>query len=714
MASGSGPQLQLFPTPQKWPQRTTSRRTNPFRPAHPEPIMEKMEHAKAPADFHELVIHVSSAPNSPVIASPERAHTASTPPQAYSNFSPPQRSASRASRAPSPVSHPPQSRSVSPAFPPPQSRSITPALPPRAVSPLATIQTNVSPNPNHFVSPATSETTQTYLSPDRNRAASPAFSDTQSTFSPVDRARMVSPAFSDAPTLVYQNGVLTDTSPIQASEPAIMRSIFPTYNVNLPLSHQEYRPMHALPNLQIPMNKISRPTYSPAPVPSTSAPPYSTPANELGSLWDAANGQGSQYAPRTYTLAMHRSSDPASSSSSQTSDKSISFGPSASEPFYTLAQSTKRPTDSENMESNHAEVLIHRKHPNQQQSLPTAHLTVSPPPPPSISHDIIDEGQSILITTIYPKLAALAALDAAAQSPAAHSIAQFDPDATSPAAQRLAENAVREAAEKECCDLVWTRGSSPSGVGQYMLQHPTLGFFPITVEGDVSRGFASSMGPSSPYAHSANASGKIYLLNPFANPFSSIPGNASHAITPAEDAVLAKLDFANGGMLTLEAAGLRHLGNPHLIDVAVATLLSVAVAESKRGVDPRLVFLAPPSRSSSPAARSKASSKSSPTLGSATASPKEKGKGWWRQGSLKGKEKVREMDIEMMMPGEKKEKEKKTEGEHELPGVTRMVFTVVKFGAKAVVLILTVVFKVVGGVVIWATRRVDKMETAER
>jgi hypothetical protein len=239
-----------------------------------------------------------------------------------------------------------------------------------------------------------------------------------------------------------------------------------------------------------------------------------------------------------------------------------------------------------------------------------------------------------LLTTIFPKLAALQALDVAANSPAANHIALADPGATSPAAQRLAEDVLAGAAERECCALTWSRDvpnqqTNPwaqhlPSEGSYQLHHPTLGTFPIQIEGDCSVINNPSTRPvTAIYGHNMPATpqlphrkpASITLMNPYilspssprANAFSPLPppprldsmnqDSRPISITPSEmsvtqlptttdaapsDAMLARLDFTNDA-LTLNLGALTRFGSPFLVDVAASALLAVAVAEAVRG-----------------------------------------------------------------------------------------------------------------------------------
>lgn len=408
--------------------------------------------------------------------------------------------------------------------------------------------------------------------------------------------------------------------------------MFPVFDPTKSLSQQAYKPAQASPT-HIPRTQISRSPYSPdlyvphnnvaSSGPASPPPkPFFTPSHLLDNLWVAANGQ-EEPAVQIYTMRMHRAT---------AANPTITFGTTPSLPFYSLAQS--------NLAGDHSvpsimnELLIQRHHPTQPRVLPIAQLDLMTPPSTYTTPSDPQQQEPVtLLTSIFPKLAALQALDAAANSPAASHIAVMDPGATSPAAQRLAEDVLAGAASRECCALTWTRdppqpqtnpwAQQMPSEGTYQLHHPTLGTFPIAIEGDCSAINRPSTRPiTAIYGHNmsptpqllAQKPASITILNPYilspssprANGFSPLQppprfdslnrDTRPISITPSEmsvtqlptttdaapdDAVLARLDFTHDA-LTLNLGALTRFGNPFLVDVACSTLLSVAVAESAR------------------------------------------------------------------------------------------------------------------------------------
>ncbi|KAF1947815.1 hypothetical protein EJ02DRAFT_307487, partial [Clathrospora elynae] len=519
------------------------------------------------------------------------------------------------------------------------------SAPPRAHIPNS--QATRAPTPTgrpHFEPPSQQQAPSPHLMRQESfyrdqdpHAPSPAFSvhdeQTQSHqphIASPDPSRAISPAFSEAQTLVRANSSATRVHSMSPQEDIPMRSMFPVYDPTVPLASQPYKPTQASPT-QIPRAQISRSPYSSEsyvphnnvrPSSSTAPPPpkpFFTPSNLLDNLWLATNGQ-EQPSIQIYTLKMHRAT---------AANPTITFGTTPSLPFYSVAQSNL--AGSHDVPSIMNEILIQRHHPTQPRVLPIAHLDLIAPP--SLDNIIFDPHQedTTLLTSIYPKLAALQALDAAANSPAASRIAMSDPGAQSPAAQRLAEDVLAGTAQRECCALAWTRDNPQQQAnpwaqhmpseGSYQLHHPTLGTFPISIEGDCSVINTPSTRPITAfYGHNMpmtpQTTGRkpscITLLNPYVlspttprtNAFSPLPPppridgmNRPISMTPSEmsvgqlptttdatadDAMLARLDFTNDA-LVLNLGALTRFGNPFLVDVVASTLLAVAVAEATRG-----------------------------------------------------------------------------------------------------------------------------------
>lgn len=747
----AGPGFQLFPPPPRAPRQTSpNRRPSPqIKPPTPDLSAARQDSAqnqKPPADFHELVIQVNSVPVSPsnpmappaAVTAPPRAHIPNTqaarvqPPPVQTSFDSPPRQ-----KAPSPHLL--------------RQESFYRDQNPRAPSPAALSQI--------------SETTQS-----QTQKAAP------------EPSRAISPAFSTAATLVRANSCATRVQSLSPQEEIQMRSMFPIYDPTVPLNRQAYKPTQTSPT-QIPRAQISRSPYSAdsyvphsnvrtnntAPMPPPK--PFFTPSNLLDNLWLATNGQ-EEPSIQIYTLKMHRAT---------AANPTITFGTTPSLPFYSLAQS--------NLAGNYEvpsimnELLIQRHHPTQPRVLPVAHLDIIAPP--SLDSGMFNSHQqepTTLLTSIYPKLAALQALDAAANSPAASHLALADPGAQSPAAQRLAEDVLAGAAQRECCALAWTRDDPQQqpnpwaqhmpSEGTYQLHHPSLGTFPIALEGDCSVLNTPSTRPVTAfYGHNmpmtpqsaVRKPASISILNPYVlspttprtNAFSPLPPppridgmNRPVSLTPSEmsvgqlptttdatadDAVLARLDFTNDA-LTLNLGALTRFGNPFLADVVTSTLLAVAVAEATRGRKNRnrsqdSFEPPPPSFTLTNQKEDTAKAfKDSFVEGFQGFGGKNKapisGRGLKKfASSMKSSATSRsastsfDKDIELgewygQDKGQTKSEKasrKAKDDEDKLPFVTRTLISTLTFAFKAVVWVLKIAIKIVAGVIVMITRNFSKL-----
>ncbi|EKG19841.1 hypothetical protein MPH_02843 [Macrophomina phaseolina MS6] len=189
--------FQLFPPPPKKQKPINLKR--PVQPSSPEPAVELLERAKAPVDFHELVIRVNNSnPSSPISAPPEAHVGSSTVGKSQPKVTIPEKikSASQSST--------PQTRSRS--------------------STLRSGDGRTTPSSSGIAgrSPDTS-------SPGQHP---PVTGDTISPSSQADRQYTASPSFSDATTLVRNQSTATHKtklSQVSPKETPVMRSIFPRH-----------------------------------------------------------------------------------------------------------------------------------------------------------------------------------------------------------------------------------------------------------------------------------------------------------------------------------------------------------------------------------------------------------------------------------------------------------------------------------------------------
>ena len=525
------------------------------------------------------------------------------------------------------------------------------------------------------------------------RAPSPAFSEARSQKGAIPAAHVGSPDLSSSSTYFA---------------PPPIRSIFPEYDFTKPLAQQQYRPVGMVPE-SIPMQIISKPPYSPEAVggfDSAAREPYFTPAAQLASLWDAANGSMDRTSPQLFTLQV-QSDDGGKSPKSSKSPKSkakrkrsqIAIGPSGTHGFYTISMEDHSRTDDFLDASQETEVFVLRNHPTQPTSLPVAHINITPPPHlstitrhhlsmpppahfpgspnPSVSSPTfapVQQHEAVyLVTTIFSKLAALKALEDAASSPAAVRIAQLDPNATSPAAAQLAEHAVRDAEDRESSDLLWVASSSG---GKYQLRHPQFGILPIKIEGNVSNRFTpGDMKSAGPGRSSEKARIAVYP-----------PENPNPLGIQRIDS-LASLDLISGA-LTLDAAAMQDLGSPFLIDTLATALFAIAAAESRRGADPAMDFAAPPITAfgdSKSKGKSRGGKEKAPSV---------------KKLKAKAKEVIQDTPVDFDLEAQTKNKE--------LPKATRSLLSLVGLGLKLVVWLLQFGVKILVRVIVALSNRHTK------
>ena len=466
--------------------------------------------------------------------------------------------------------------------------------------------------------------------------------------------------------------------------------MFPTYDASKPLSQQNYQPTH-LPLQAIPHAAVSKPHYSPELSKSNLlSSSTATASASLPLLWDAANGQDTKGCLRTFNLPLHRPtptpSKPRSSfftgtSASVSDPTTITFGPSTKDTFYSVAHT--RPSAEDGVLRTGpavSQVALHRHDPHNPYAVPVTSLSLA-----STAPSFCPGGAETLITQIQPKLAALLALDVAAQTPEACALAQVDPNAESAAAAAMAERAVQGAWEREACALVYYPSRGSAGRGSYYLRHARLGLFPVELKGDVSSLFTTSK----PVLEEVPGMGQFPYPKPVQGGSISVLHPMSTAAVPTR---LATLDV--GGRvenLMLDVAQLMQMDSLYIIDMCVAALMGVAAAEERR--KEALTFAPPP--------------------GTATQddiSDESKGKKWFggrkekkskAEKKGKGKRKGKMTDVEAATTGR--------EDEDELPTLTKGLLQTLFLGFGAVVWILGVGVKVVAGLVVAGSMLAKKM-----
>ncbi len=245
--------------------------------------------------------------------------------------------------------------------------------------------------------------------------------------------------------------------------------------------------------------------------------------------------------------------DPSTSTFLPTAQEAFTFGASRTEPFYDL-QTLKH----NNADTLSSECIIRRRHPTKGVIVPVVTLTLESPSrrlPP----------QDGLITRIYPKLAALMALDKATSSPTSPAVkgntAPLD-------VEKIAEEALARAADRESCALRWDNEYQ-----QYRLWHPSL-------DDGKGRTFVVQIDNNGEAAgfDVPGAKGVIRL--------GTLDGRDT----------IVSLEFATA-TLVIDTLAAGKIPSLYIVDVAVTAVLAVALVEGRRLRERRVS--APPQMQSS-------------------------------------------------------------------------------------------------------------------
>lgn len=249
----------------------------------------------------------------------------------------------------------------------------------------------------------------------------------------------------------------------------------------------------------------------------------------------------------------------------------FAFGPSPSNPFYTIqalpdALHPNNPTvfNPNDPATFFNDLLILRRNPVTHKDTSVLTMGLNPHAAKSHRHRLAHghtkqsttQGDE-LITLIYPKQAAMMAID----SSAIH-VDDKTGRIVGGDAQTMAREAVERAAETECCRLSWdvTRD-------RYYLYHPGIGqggevYLIIIDDGNYSKSKTTEPSPGVGFEIPA-AKGSIKLIN----------------VDTSEAIVV--LDFKSG-LLFVNTMATRKIPSLYIVDVAVSTVLAVAVVEGRR------------------------------------------------------------------------------------------------------------------------------------
>ena len=471
---------------------------------------------------------------------------------------------------------------------------------------------------------------------------------------------------SGSPTPVQSSSASTAKPP--QSPPGYtspMRSMFPVYDHSRPLHQQNYYPFEATQTPTLPREKVSnmsssevkqRPSFDRVDSAVAVVDGYEhIPIGDLDDLqevWKASVGQF-PVAGRKVQFGLLQPHGPGTS---------LAIGVSESQVLYSMSKETLSASD---RASTATEVLAVKKHnPKAPSTTPVAQLAL---PRPSRSN----EERERFAVGIFPQMAAVAAIDAVSNSPAASSIASFDPEASSPEARLLAEDAVAQAHLRYGCDLVRTarkRDSLGAITACYQLQHPSLGGFAVTVSKSTAGG-----------RHARDPRAKISLHHP----------SATSAAVAAETLVLASLDFARQAFV-LDTPGLLALEGPHVLDTVLCALVAVAIVENDALVAETVTFDPPPRSSTSSALAGKGKRKGKraslvPASGDGGAAGVAAPRNWMGR----------------------RKKVKKEEAD-KLPLATEAALGLLGFGFKSTVWVLETGFKVTAGAILGVTHLARK------
>jgi hypothetical protein len=236
--------------------------------------------------------------------------------------------------------------------------------------------------------------------------------------------------------------------------------------------------------------------------------------------------------------------NPASRSFNPTPSESFTFQSSASVPFYSFSTSKLAPND-----TSFSECLLQRHDPAKGSIISIMSHEIEP-----LSRRL--PPQDGLVTLLYPKAAAMMAVDTKA-NPVSHSQAASNAKGKNRISRQLSTNTTQkcvvEAAEKECSRLLWDNEKK-----RYHLWHPGLNkgrgqSFAISIEGTVGFDIPGARGE---IKISTSVEGKGQLT-------------------------LASLEFGTA-MLLVDTSASREVDSYYIVDVAVASLLAVALVEGRR------------------------------------------------------------------------------------------------------------------------------------
>ncbi|RFU73629.1 hypothetical protein TARUN_8632 [Trichoderma arundinaceum] len=440
--------------------------------------------------------------------------------------------------------------------------------------------------------------------------------------------------------------LLFDPPPSLVQPPAL-RSMFPTYNPELPLDQQNYGPIQMNPS-GMPRAVVSRQSYYENPEPAPEHPPVRSPeyrvptrpqnppiipaictTEQLQDLWKVTNGwQASGSEGRVYCLKL-----------TQQKDAPVYTLSSTSQPFYSLRLD---PTSAS------AYVSLSRYDPSKvyKAPKPTSHS------PASILNGVMGGGNRASDTKYWQEaLNTTLEEESRKHSPNDGLAALLMPcAATKIAIDRAEDPATVAAAERECARLVWDDDSA-----SHYLVHPALATpFCVTVE------------------HCPAWSRVEYTLE--------------HHESPQHLAKLTR-DGTGSGWLEIDTGVASKIESFYIVDVAVTALLLVAAMDDRSSPNTVLeAFEAPPVPEPPRKSRS---------LSSALSRSRDDEDGKKKKKNKKDKKRpgMEQFEIDIESQNDSLGKgNKKASAEDKMPFILRAIIKLVKGIFNCFIWVLTIVF----------------------
>lgn len=438
----------------------------------------------------------------------------------------------------------------------------------------------------------------------------------------------------------------------QSSNPQPLRSIFPTYNPELPLDQQEYAPTQKSPT-RIPRAIISRQSYYQKDDDSTHArsPAHSPVVNDEGHRWVRAPPKEPPMVPKPSTTEQLKGfwkvvngwRAPSSEGRvycmklSQEKDAPVYTLSSSTDPFYNIRLD---PTSAS------ARLTVMRHDPNKPYKEPKREAGSSSSNLAGGSSSSTPGGKITDGKDWHEALSTTMEEESRRHQPEDGLVAPLMPTpATRVALERAHDSQAVEMAERECARLVWDDDSA-----NYFLVHPALATpFCVTIDRSPA--------------------------------WSRVEYTLEHHESPKHLAKLTR-DATGGGWLELDTGLASKIESFYICDVAVTALMLVASADEKNQPAVAETF-EPPPMAPPPAVLGKSSHKrDKSSLGKLVSS-----------GKKKPKIEAFEIDLESQDDSLGKGRVKVKEGIDKLPFVLRVPAKIAKGLFKVVIWVLTITFK---------------------